>query len=46
LAAFAEALSRMGESSRAAQLLDCAADLPFGFAGYQAPASLTLAEGT
>lgn len=44
LAAFAEALSQMGESSRAAELLDRAGDLPFGFAGYQAPASLTLAE--
>jgi hypothetical protein len=44
LAAFAEALERLGQSARAAQLLDRAAGLPFGFAGYQAPASLTLAE--
>jgi hypothetical protein len=43
-AAFAEALSRLPESLRAAQLLDRAAQLPFGFAGYQAPTSLTLAE--
>jgi hypothetical protein len=44
LAAFAEALSRNGESARAAELLGRAADLPLGFAGYQAPASLTLAD--
>jgi hypothetical protein len=34
----------LGRAQEAAELLDQALALPFGFAGYQAPSSLTLAE--
>jgi hypothetical protein len=45
LAALAESEAvSLGGADAAAHLLDRAASLPFGFAGYQAPASLSLAE--
>lgn len=45
LAALAPAFSRLlGRHTEAAELLDKALSLPYGFAGFQAPALLTLAE--
>jgi len=43
-AALAEVIALTGLDATAAQLLDRAARLPFGYAGYQAPASLALAD--
>lgn len=43
-ASLAEGAASLGDLALAAALLDEAAALPVGFAGYQAPASLTLAE--
>ena len=44
LAAHAEAAALLGDRAAAESLLDRAIGLPIGFAGYQAPANVTLAE--
>jgi hypothetical protein len=44
LAALAEIHARAGDAARASALLDHALSLPFGFAGFRAPACLSAAE--
>jgi hypothetical protein len=44
LAVLAECCAALGWADRAESLLERARQLPFGFSGYQTPASLTLAE--